>query len=200
MKIESYKFLSHVFHAYLSLVAATGHLEVIHEDRILKNVMVGYWHGDSYCMQLILRRIARKYDKINVIVTADRRGDIIEEMLSYYKASAIRLPDGLKMRPFFRELKDFVNEEDGILAASLDGPVGPLHEPKKLLFLLASEAQKQVVSIHFQYRRVLRLRHRWDHYVIPLPFCRITATVEDLGTITKEDLKNFNGIKNQIKL
>lgn len=199
MKIRLSKLISKIFLAYLKVVAATGSIEVINEDRICNNVMVGYWHGDSYCTQLILQRIARKQDKINVIVTADRRGDIIEEMLRPYKAKALRLPDGLRMRPFFNGLITTVKQEDGILAASLDGPTGPLHEPKKLLFLLASEAQKPVVCIHFQYKRVIRLKKRWDHYVIPLPFSRIRATVDDWGTITMEDLKNFNEIKKAIK-
>lgn len=199
MKIELYRILSKIFLGYLRVVAATGRLELVNEDRIRKNVMVGYWHGDSYCMQLILQRIARNQDKINVIVTADKRGDVIEAMLRPSKARALRLPDGLKMRPFLQGLITFVKEEDGILAVALDGPTGPLHEPKKLLFLLASESQKPVVCIHFQYKGVLRIRRRWDHYVIPLPFCKIRAIVDDLGTVTKEDLKNFNELKKAIK-
>ncbi|NLP33970.1 MAG: hypothetical protein GX359_02115 [Clostridiales bacterium] len=199
MIIESHKILSSIFNIYLKLVAATGSLTVIHEERIHNNTMVGYWHGDSCCMQLVLRRIARKQEKFHVIVTADKRGDVIEEMLRPYKARALRLPDGWKMRPFLKELLSFAKNEDGILAASMDGPLGPLHEPKKLLFLLASEAEKRVVYIHFKYKRVLRLRHRWDNYVIPLPFSKITAIVEDLGTITKEELKNFKEIKDMVK-
>ncbi len=153
--------------------------------------MVGYWHTDSCCVQLVLKQLSRREHKIKVIVTADKRGDTIERMINRYGAEALRLPDGLKMRPFFKELKEESKARSEILAASLDGPLGPLHEPKKLLFLLASQADKEVVYIHFQYRNVLRLRNRWDRYVIPLPFCKITAEVEDLGRIGEKELKNF---------
>ncbi len=160
--------------------------------------MVGYWHGDSYCMQLVLQDIAARQAGIKVIVTADKRGDVIERMLNRFGAEAVRLPDGLKMRPFFRELRETGRTSKELLAAALDGPLGPLHEPKKLLFLLASEAGKEVVYIHFNYSRVLRLKNRWDNYVIPLPFSRITAQVETLGKMDREKIQDFDAVKNQL--
>ncbi|MDF2514542.1 MAG: hypothetical protein K0S04_4408 [Herbinix sp.] len=160
--------------------------------------MAGYWHGDSYCMQLVLQKISARQAGIKVIVTADKRGDVIERMLNRFGAEAIRLPDGLKMRPFFRELKETGRTSKELLAASLDGPLGPLHEPKKLLFLLASEAEKEVVYLHFHYSRVLRLKNRWDSYVIPLPFSKITAQVESLGSMNRRRIQDFDAIKNQL--
>ncbi len=154
--------------------------------------MIGYWHTDSYCIQLILQKLSFKAHKIKVIVTADKRGDTIEKMINRYGAEAIRLPDGLSMRPFFKELKEESKAHGGILAVALDGPLGPLHEPKKLLFLLASQADKEMMYIHFRYRNVIRLRKRWDQYVIPLPFCKITAEVETIGRIGEYELRNFH--------
>ncbi|MBE5965701.1 MAG: hypothetical protein E7255_01805 [Lachnospiraceae bacterium] len=197
MKTGLFRPLPYIFRAYLSLVAATGSLAIVHENRIRTNTMLGYWHGDSCCMQLVLRKIAKKQDRLHVIVTADKRGDVIEKMITPYKAKALRLPDGLKMRPFFKELLTFAKTEEGILAAALDGPLGPRHEPKRLLFLLASEAQKPVICVHFQYKRIIRLKRRWDQYVIPLPFCKITAVIEELGTITKADLKHFDRLSDR---
>ena len=160
--------------------------------------MVGYWHTDSCCIQLILQQLSSRVHKIKVIVTADKRGDIIENMINRYGAEAIRLPDGLKMRPFFKELKEESKAHGEILAASLDGPLGPLHEPKKLLFLLASQADKEMVYIHFRYRNVLRLRNRWDQYVIPLPFCKITAEVKELGWIGETELREFHEYRKRL--
>lgn len=190
--------LSHIFLAYLKLVSKSGRFQLINGELIKDNTMVGYWHGDSYCMQLVLAEICKNNEKINVIVTSDRRGDIIEDMIKTKGARALRLPDGMNMRPFFRKLKEFAIEEEGILAASLDGPLGPLHEPKKLIFLLAAEAKKPVAYIHFKYKRVMRLKKRWDKYVIPLPFCSITAVVEDLGIVDNDDLREFEHIKNKL--
>lgn len=199
MKIKLVNLLSKVFLVYLKLVAITGKLEVRYKDKIRENIIVGYWHGDSYCMQLVLRQISKKFKKINAIITADERGDVIEKIITHYGASALRLPDGLKMRHFLRELKETSIYFDGIIVAALDGPKGPLHEPKKLLFLLAANADKEMVYIHFKYTHVIRLKHRWDQYVIPLPFTRIIAEVEELGYISKEHLRNFTNYKKRLK-
>lgn len=149
-------------------------------------------------MQLVLQQLARCHDRIKVIVTSDRRGDTIEQMIHHFGAEAIRLPDGLGMRPFFKELKQESRVQGEIMAAALDGPLGPLHEPKKLLFLLACEAGKEMVSVHFHFCRVIRLKSRWDRYVIPLPFCRISASFEELGMVRAEDLKNFGEYQKQL--
>ena len=52
--------------------------------------------------------------------------------------------------------------------------------------------------VHFTYRRVLRIKRRWDNYVIPLPFSKITAEIEDLGKIEKSDLANFKEYQNRL--
>lgn len=199
MKIRLCKFISYIFRIYLNIVEITGRLVIKNQDLITQNTMVGYWHGDSYCMQLVLKRIRKQLNGINVIVTADKRGDIIEGMLVPFGAKAIRLPDGMKMRRHFARLINFSKETDEVMALSLDGPLGPLHEPKRLIFILAAEAMKPVVYIRFEYKRILRLKYRWDKYVIPLPFSRITAVVEDIGIIHKEDVKNFQNIKHKIR-
>jgi lysophospholipid acyltransferase (LPLAT)-like uncharacterized protein len=197
MKIKPFKHINKqvvaggLFHTYIRLVGATGRIKMHNLDRIRDNTMLGYWHGDSYCMQLVLKEVAKKRKRIQVIVTADKRGDAIEHMINHYDAKAIRLPDGLKMRPFFTQLKTESLSEGGILATALDGPVGPLHEPKKLLFLLAMESDKEMTYVHFTYRRVLRIKRRWDNYVIPLPFSKIIAEIEDLGKVEKADLADF---------
>lgn len=198
MKQKLFNLLSLIFLFYLKLVAVTGRLEIINKDKIEENSMVGYWHGDSYCMMLVLRQVSKKIKRINVIVTADKRGDVIEKIISHYGAIALRIPDGLKIRHYLRQLKE-ASKSEGILATALDGPLGPIHEPKKLIFFLASETNKKMIYIYFQYTHVIRLKHRWDQYVIPLPFTRITAVVKELGYISKEDLRNFTDYKKQLK-
>ncbi len=196
--INKQQLAGEIFHYYIRLVGATGRIKIYNLDRIRDNTILGYWHGDSYCMQLVLKELAKKNRRIQVIVTADKRGDTIERMINHYGAEAIRLPDGLKMRPFFSQLKAESTSEGNILATALDGPVGPLHEPKKLLFLLASEADKEMTYVHFTYSRVIRLKNRWDNYVIPLPFSKVVADVEDLGKVTRKDLQNFKEYRKKL--
>ncbi|MFU0828555.1 MAG: DUF374 domain-containing protein [Lachnoclostridium sp.] len=191
INLNKEKLLGDIFGAYIRLVSATAKIKLRNLDKIRENTMLGYWHGDSYCMLLLLKAVAREKKGIQVIVTADKRGDVIEHMINHYGAKAIRLPDGLKMRHFFSQLKEESQKKGTILGAALDGPLGPFHKPKKLLFLLALQADKEVLFAHFTYRRVLRLRHRWDKYVIPLPFSKVIIDIEELGKVSKADLANF---------
>jgi lysophospholipid acyltransferase (LPLAT)-like uncharacterized protein len=167
-------------------------------DNIREQQLLGYWHGDSLTMELVLGIITKSIKEVNVIVTADKRGDYIEQIIQAYGAKALRLPDGLKMRPFFKELIEVGTDTKGILAASLDGPLGPLHEPKKLLFLLAAKSNKELVYLEFSYKRVLRLTRRWDNYVILFPFSKVNATLKTMGNITNDELSNFNDIKQKM--
>lgn len=182
-----------IIHSYLNFVSKTSKVYIIGAEQISRNKMVGYWHGDSYPMQLILKQFKKEKKNISVLVTADSRGDFIEGMIEEYGAKAIRVSDGIKMKETFPTVVVEAKREGGILAASFDGPLGPRYRPKRLLFLLAKQADKDMVYIHFTYSSCIRLRFRWDNYVIPLPFTRIKAHVEDLGKITNFHL---NSIKN----
>lgn len=198
LKHLSENLLNHIFIGYLEFVDKTSSIRINSKDLITKDQMIGYWHGDSYPMQLILKHISKPSKNINVIVTADTRGNYIEKILNHYDAIAIRLPDGFHMKPFLKHLKIESQKENLILACALDGPIGPLHEAKKLLFLLSKESNKPLLYFHFKYSAAIRLTKRWDNYVIPLPFTKITATVEELGVITPEYLREFHNKKHEL--
>lgn len=190
--------LGTIFKTYVKVLETTVHMNITGMEQIRKEQLLGYWHGDSLTMELVLGYITKNAEDISVIVTADKRGDYIEQVINAYGAKAIRLPDGIKMRPFFKELMQMSKDTKGILAASLDGPLGPFHEPKKLLFLLSVKSNKELVYMEFTYKGVLRLKKRWDNYVILFPFSKVNATVKNLGIITNEELNDFKNVKDKM--
>ncbi len=184
---------------YLQIVKKLGKFEIKNFERIQPDTMLGFWHGDTYLVYMVLEKIMEVHDNVKAIVTSNPRGEYIESIIGAMGAKAIRLPDGMAMFPMFRALKAESKEPGLILAASFDGPTGPLHEPKKLLFLLAKEAEKKVTYIRIEAKWVIRMKRRWDQYIFPLPFARITAYVEELGMIDQEILQNFQEYRMQIK-
>ena len=142
-------------------------------------------------MQLLLRELQRREKKVHVIVTSERRGDYIAEMVSHHGAEPMRLPDGLKMRSFLKDLKEDSKQSGLTLAAAMDGPNGPYRKPKRLLFMLAHEADKSVVYVRFRKKGMLIVPWRWDKYRIPLPFTKLVCDIDYIGEIAKEELKNF---------
>ena len=182
-----------IWRFYIGIVVRTSKIEIQGIEHIDANRMLGFWHEDSYCMQLVLREVYKKYNKhIHVIVTSERRGDYIAEMVSHYGGAPMRLPDGLKMRTFLKDLREESKKESLALAAAMDGPSGPYRKPKRLLFMLAHEAQKAIVYVRFQKMGMLTLPWRWDKYRIPLPFARMQCKIDYFGEISREELKNFD--------
>lgn len=205
-----------VFQGYLTLLERTVRMEFqmyqvdgegqkqicthIHPEQYTG--IVGFWHEDSYTMNLILKEWngaagasaclhREKNPGMQVVVTADKRGDYIEAMLNRYGASALRLGDGMRMRSGMKALTDAANAAGSGLAVALDGPLGPRREPKKLAFFLAEEGEKRFSGVHLRYGGCLRLLRRWDHYAIPLPFTKIVVEIDDFGQISKERLRKF---------
>lgn len=203
IKLVKEKITSKLFIGYLELVAKTSHIVFENKEKIteesLKNCILGFWHGDSYTMNLVIKSLATKDMNISAIVTADERGNYIENVLNYYGTEALRMPDGVKMRGFLRELKEESKKENSILAIALDGPLGPLHEPKKIAFLLSNESQKNFIGIKLDYSKKISLTKRWDNYAIPLPFTKTNISASNCGVTRKTDLQNFKEYSELIK-
>lgn len=95
-------------------------------------------------MNLVLERLADKTTPVDVIVTADTRGNYIEHMIKRCGGNALRVPDGYKA---FGALKNIVRdsyEKAHSIAVALDGPLGPRHEPKKTGILLVGTCRRSI--------------------------------------------------------
>lgn len=176
---------------YLRVVTRTSKITFRGLENIEGNRMLGFWHEDCYCMQLLLRELKQKNKFVHVIVTAERRGDYIAEMVSSFGHTPVRLPDGMKMRSFLKDLKEQSKTESLTLAAAMDGPRGPYRKPKRLLFLLANESEKDIVYVRFRKKGMICLPWRWDKYRIPLPFSRLQCDIDYMGPVEKAHLRNF---------
>lgn len=191
MRKGTQHFVVALWRFYIGVVARTSKIEFQGIETIDANRMLGFWHEDSYCMQLLLRKLQVLEKKVHVIVTSERRGDYIAEMVSGYDAEPMRLPDGLKMRSFLKDLKEDSKQSGLTLAAAMDGPSGPYRKPKRLLFMLAQEAEKSLVYVRFVKKGMITFPWRWDKYRVPLPFSKLVCKIDYMGEITKEELKNF---------
>lgn len=171
------KTLAGLTRAYLKLVAATAFVEAEGLEYLEQDCVFGYWHGDSMPTMLLLQQNPQIGRRSTVIVTADSRGDVIESVITPLGATALRVHDGLAARHGLRDMARVCRTSGQSLATALDGPTGPYHKPKTLLPQLAEKYDRPLIIMQYSYKRVLHLNKRWDHYVIPLPFARISARV-----------------------
>lgn len=86
--------LQYLFQGYLKLLKRTMRIQWEENEVGREGQIFGFWHEDSFCMNLILEELALSAGPVNVIVTADRRGDYIQNMVESCGGKAVRVPDG----------------------------------------------------------------------------------------------------------
>lgn len=196
------KMLSNLFIVYIELVSKTIKVNIDNinvDHNTLDNCILGFWHGNSYAMNLFIKSYIDKKSNVKAIVTADRRGNYIENILKYYGVGSLRIPDGTRIKNFYKDLKNESKTENSTLCFALDGPLGPLYEPKKLPFLLSSEGNKPFVGVKINLSKKITLSKRWDNYSIPLPFTKAKFIIYNFEVIDDEILDNFNDYKESVK-
>lgn len=192
--------LSSLSIAYLKLIERTSAIEFYGLEKLGDNFQAGFWHQDSLIMCLVLRIAARRGLPVTVVMTADQRGNTIEEVVRAFKGESFRLSyAGRAARGALKDLIRRVDENSLNVATPLDGPLGPLHEPKKFMFLLAHKTGCDFVGVRVEYARKISLTSRWDNYVIPLPFNRIKVYVHNLGPVSADDLRDFEAYKSMVQ-
>lgn len=177
--------LQWLFTKYLALIGRTVKIEWHEENTYGDSQIFGFWHEDSFFMNLVLEELSHKTTPVDVIVTADTRGNYIEHMIKKCDGSALRVPDGYRAFAALKKIVQDSYEKAHSIAVALDGPLGPRHEPKKLAFYLSEHAEEEFVGISLSYSSCFRLRRRWDKYVIPLPFAKVTVAVKNYGVVQK---------------
>jgi len=166
-----------------SKVTYTGRAD-FREKENLKDVVIGFWHGNSYCAFPVLRDTGTY-----ILTTINKRGDYISDIGKSFGYNVIRVPDESKGENHVFKIRKEINgtKKSGI-AFALDGPLGPYHVPKKFLLLIALLTKRKVVTVSFNIKRKIKLVKRWDKYVIPLPFNNIEVCFDEPLEVTKEGL------------
>ena len=165
-------FVTKLSAGYINLVNRTGTV-VLSKEELPPNSIFGFWHGDSYTMNLFLKNVKHNDLSINVVVTASSRGDLIEYTINAFGAEALRISDGFRAKENIKTLYRACEQENNVLAISLDGPTGPYKQPKRISSKLAEKYGKTLYTVDVEYSRVITLNRRWDKYKIPLPFSTI---------------------------
>ena len=194
--IKAKKIFSYIIYKYLREVEKLSKITVENIEVITQGSIIVFWHGDSCTMNMVLDNITKRDLQPIVIVTADSRGDYIESVIQKFGGKALRINFSAFDKEKYKTLQELIIKNN-IIAIAMDGPLGPLKEPKRLPFYLSGCAGRNVIGINAKYQKVLRLSHRWDKYVLPLPYSDIKINCIDFGIVATK--KEYVKIKNLIK-
>lgn len=193
------KLLTKIYILYIELVCKTSTITFPNNNIQFNNSIIGFWHGDSFSMNMLLREKYKDKGNIKVVVTKSKRGNFIESIIEKYNGETLRMPDGIEMKKYLRRLKDESVKENISIVIALDGPLGPYKEPKKLGPTLSKEGKKDFVVLDVKYSKSISLKSRWDKYSIPLPFTKIEFIAYNFGIVSEDNLKKYKDYKEIIK-
>ena len=158
---------------YIRLVKATGKVTYAGRHDLLnaeEKFAVGFWHGDSFCYYPELRG---RGDII--ITTRHKRGDLIAGVGKKFGYVPFHMPDESDPDATLLDIRRLLaGAADRHICYSMDGPLGPYHVPQRFFLTTVRLAKKRVLPISVEVRRKIRFKKRWDQYIVPLPFARIT--------------------------
>ncbi len=192
------KIVGRVLAGYINFVVKTSKIEYIGKEEILngdENYLAVFWHGNSYA----LLPLVQEFD-LGVITTINQRGSYISEMCIGYGYEPLRVPDETRPGNILFQLVRKVNKDNSYhVALATDGPLGPYHQPKEFTFVLAEMTNRRVLPLSIEVKRKITLWKRWDKYVVPLPFCKMTVKFSEPVTVSKEDrLEEYKTVKENL--
>lgn len=195
------KTLSKIYIWYLEFVYKTSRItnssnldfvDVVNSDRFV----IAFWHGESYCFYPLIKK-----NNAFVFTTVNGRGEYIANIAMHFGYTPIRVPDTYSNgEMFFKIKKQLSNNKDYHIIMTLDGPVGPYHEPKDFPLIIALTTRRKILPVAMNIKYKVQLNKRWDKYTIPLPFNKIDFFINLPIEISKEDMKEeFMTKKDKIK-
>ncbi|MEZ3486248.1 MAG: hypothetical protein K1W22_06555 [Lachnospiraceae bacterium] len=170
-----------LFYGYLKLLKRTVRIEWQQPESYHGHHVVGFWHEDSFAMNLVLDAVTGRGEAVSVLVTPDERGEYNRYLIERCKGEAVKIGYGFCNAGTLKEILDSLGDTRRSVAVAMDGPLGPRHIPKKLTYFLSEKSQTELVGITVSYSRKLSLPGQWDHCHIPLPFSKITVRFDNYG-------------------
>ena len=154
---------------------------------ILKSpVIMCFWHNRILGITLaFLRHYPGKTRKgVNVLTSASRDGEILAQLVGQFGMDAVRGSSSRRGSRALRELIDLI-ENGGDIAITPDGPRGPRYSLGPGAISLAQLTAAPIAPVHAKFTRCLRMK-TWDGFIIPLPFSKVSVTVDDPIHVPRE--------------
>ena len=177
---------------YASLVWQTAHYQVEggeHLDDVHatgRPLIVSAWHGMTMMLSGCLKA-QEDLSRFVVVVPDDPRGAVLSVWT--WRLGAAPFPISMKDESMAaaRRLLTLIRQmkEGQTLFITPDGPYGPTHEPKAGLAYIARKVGALVVPAAAFTATGYRIP-RWDGYIVPFPFSRISVVLGEPFEIPSE--------------
>lgn len=157
-------------HLTIKSLNKTLRVKVIGEDKVRqlkqegKGIIYAFWHGRQ---SMLVPYMANR--QIVVMVSLSRDGEYQNKILKRFGYKICR---GSYTRGGMRGLLGVIKElKAGFDAGfAVDGPRGPLYEPKEGVIFAAKKGNNYIVPLTASAKKKWILEKAWDKFLIPYPF------------------------------
>ncbi len=155
-------------------------------------VIVCFWHNRILGITFAFDRIyPKKRSGVTVLTSPSKDGEILAQLVGAFGMEAVR---GSSSRHGSRALLELVKLIRGgrDIAITPDGPRGPRYSLGPGIILLAQTTGARIVPAHASFSRCVRMK-TWDGFIIPLPFSKVSVTIDEAlaipGELTGEEFE-----------
>ena len=132
-------------YGYLKLLEKTVRIEWQQPECYRGHNVIGFWHEDSFAMNLALRAMERDA-AVSVLVTPDEQGQYFQYLLERLGKDAVRIGYGFCNAGTLKDILESLRDNKRSVAIAMDGPFGPRHIPKKLTYFLSEKSQTELLG------------------------------------------------------
>ncbi len=154
------------------LIHKTVHIECINPSHTVlfdqQNYIFALWHQNTFTPFFLY-----KHHHISMFVSTNLQGKILAIAAKKMGYNPIQLQSDLikSTRVMTQQLKSGKN-----IVMAVDGPNGPPYHIKDGCRYLTEKTHVPTIGVSVKYHQSLSLFWRWDRYLFPLPFSKITLT------------------------
>lgn len=135
-------------------------------ERERRRFVLAFWHR-----HLVLMRYAYRGDRISVMVSRSRDGEVIAQAMARLGVGSVRASTSRGAVAGLKEVLR-VARDGSDLAFTPDGPRGPLRQVQPGVVFAATATGLPVIPVAIDANRAWEARS-WDRMVVPLPGSRV---------------------------
>jgi lysophospholipid acyltransferase (LPLAT)-like uncharacterized protein len=148
-------------------------------------VIVCFWHNRILGITFAFDRIyPKKRAGVTVLTSPSKDGEILAQLVGAFGIEAVRGSSSLRGSRALLELVKLIRSGRDI-AITPDGPRGPRSSLGPGIILLAQTTGTRIVPAHASFSRCVRMK-TWDGFIIPLPFSKVSVTIDEALAIPAE--------------
>ena len=181
--MNKYKFLGAFLHFVYRMLSFMTRKEYFFADGVEMNDpnIIVFWHRKIFTVCNATRIIKKKAS----IVSASKDGEILAEVLRKEGNKLIR---GSSNKDNIKSLKEAMKyaKNKYTLGIAIDGPAGPIFEPKSGAIFIAKKTGMPIVPVSSYCSKKWIFKNMWDKLEIPMLFSRCVHYVAEPFYLTRE--------------